>query len=659
MPSSGQFTFYFIPTTLFVNRIVIHDITKDGANIGEYLQIWDDSTCTIKGHIIIKSNTNDDSTYCILEVYELDDLGNEVSIGVSMISGTLPTDLEECVLEFIRNGDCGTSGTSGTSGLPMQIDTYTIVNNTSFYTWTRPVWANEITVICIGGGGGAGAGGVGSIQDLGQTSDYNEWTQTDEPNSHIAYAICGGSGGGGASIVIQTFLATQLAPTALVIVGAGGLGGKWSVGTSGTSGIGGGIIGGRQVSTPINGGASLFISNPNNITVNLLEDVANNSLITVSAPGGEAGVNGYSVRLRTREYGGIFGISSIDLEDFIIEPNQYFPRTVDIRSGVPNSFYYLSDESDNTSLNTRVDSTHIFEDFTKKDSTRLLIRTRMKTNGGFGGGRKKYTPVLWNYPEYIRTSGFFGFDEKFSGKIGRKNNEITSDVIPNFYPIGTNSNKFTSNAYTLDKLNSSLDGISTHFIPGGNGGVGVVDVGELTEQFNSTNAIEFSKRPGQELDVPLNWMPHDAESIFFGCTGGGGGAGIIAESGTKNSYDTTYIGGKGGSIFGSWNNNFKSSNTATSNIVAKLGGIASTDGSRVDGTSYPGHLIQNIGLGGAGGTFLEIPGQSNIKGDGGNGGNFGGGGGGGAALIGFLGENFPIPGDGGNGGNGIVIVISK
>jgi hypothetical protein len=448
-------------------------------------------------------------------------------------------------------------------------------------------------------------------------------------------------------------LATQIGATANVIVGKGGIGGKWSYGTSGTGGIGGGIVGGRQASQPINGGASVFISN--------IGATLNQSLITVSAPGGEAGVNGYAVRLRTatETFSG-FGIEVIDLEDFIVEPNEYFPRKVDLTSGVPNNYYYLSDEKDYFNGLTKTDASHVLSDFTKKDSKRLLIRTRMKTDGGFGGGRKKYTPVLWNFPEYSRESIWYGgFDENFMGKIGRTNSQITSDVIPNFYPIGTNSNKFTSNAYTLDKSNSSLDGMSTYFIPGGNGGVGVVDVGELTEEFNSTSDIDFRKRPGQELDVPLNWMPHDAENLFFGCTGGGGGAGIIAEYGTKSSYNATYIGGKGGSIFGSWNNNAKSFNTATSNLIARLGGIPSTNATKVDGASYPGYLIQNIGLGGAGGTFLELSGQSNLKTDGGNGGDFGGGGGGGSALIGFLGANFPIPGDGGNGGNGIVIVISK
>ena len=199
--------------------------------------------------------------------------------------------------------------------------------------------------------------------------------------------------------------------------------------------------------------------------------------------------------------------------------------------------------------------------------------------------------------------------------------------------------------------------LSTYFIPGGNGGVGVVDEGELTEPQNSTTSPLFDK--STSLDVPQNWKPHDAENLFFGCTGGGGGAGIIAQSSNKNSYDTIYIGGKGGSIYGSLNNNAKSFNTATSNLVTKLGAIPSQDGSRSDGASYTGYLIPQIGLGGAGGTFLEIPGQSNIQGNGGNGGLHGGGGGGGAALIGFLGLNFPLPGNGGNGGNGIVIVISK
>ena len=52
-----------------VTAMAIHQTTDDGATVGPYILTWDDlGSSTNKGTIIIKSNTNSDSTYVILKV---------------------------------------------------------------------------------------------------------------------------------------------------------------------------------------------------------------------------------------------------------------------------------------------------------------------------------------------------------------------------------------------------------------------------------------------------------------------------------------------------------------------------------------------------------------------------------------------------------------
>lgn len=104
-----------------VTAIALSDVTFDNANIESYLLTWDDSPSANKGYLIMKSNTNSDSTYCIFSVTGLTNNVAWVQLAVTYVAGTLPG-LEAMVMEFLpagtqgQTGASGLSGTSGTSG---------------------------------------------------------------------------------------------------------------------------------------------------------------------------------------------------------------------------------------------------------------------------------------------------------------------------------------------------------------------------------------------------------------------------------------------------------------------------------------------------------------------------------------------------------------
>lgn len=84
-------------------------------------------------------------------------------------------------------------------GPRIQVDTYA----PGTFTWTKPAWAISIDAYVIAGGGGGGSGRRGAA----------------------ASARCGGGGGGSGGFSIASMLASDLAGSINVTVGAGGAGG--------------------------------------------------------------------------------------------------------------------------------------------------------------------------------------------------------------------------------------------------------------------------------------------------------------------------------------------------------------------------------------------------------------------------------------------------
>jgi hypothetical protein len=112
-----------------------------------------------------------------------------------------------------------------------------LVSSASFYqvytgisTWTKPNWAQSVTVIAIGGGGGGGGGSISTA---------------------VSKVKTGGGGGGGGEVIIQKYRASELPQTVSISVGAGGPGGPRNTPT-----------GGRGT----HGGRTIFANTSNNFT---------------------------------------------------------------------------------------------------------------------------------------------------------------------------------------------------------------------------------------------------------------------------------------------------------------------------------------------------------------------------------------------------------
>ena len=114
-PGSGRFRFNS-NSAQFVSQIVVDVNTATNRNVDDYVLSWANSTSSIKGYLVIKSNTNTDNTLLVFEVTGIQDLTGYNVVNVNYVSGALPDHDELCVVEFYRTGDRGTQGTSGYIG---------------------------------------------------------------------------------------------------------------------------------------------------------------------------------------------------------------------------------------------------------------------------------------------------------------------------------------------------------------------------------------------------------------------------------------------------------------------------------------------------------------------------------------------------------------
>ena len=99
-----------------VTKLTMSTLTIEGADVYNYLCTWANSTSLVKGFIIIKSNTNNDSTYAIFKLNTLNILDGAIGFDVNYNSGTFPSSGEPCVIEFSRTGNIGLTGPTGATG---------------------------------------------------------------------------------------------------------------------------------------------------------------------------------------------------------------------------------------------------------------------------------------------------------------------------------------------------------------------------------------------------------------------------------------------------------------------------------------------------------------------------------------------------------------
>jgi hypothetical protein len=95
--------------------------SADNVQFYNYMHSFDQSTNAIKGHLIVKSNTNADASYAVFSVSNVQEWSNSDDIfmgkiSVAYVDGSLPSNNEAVVVEFIRAGDKGATGPSGPTG---------------------------------------------------------------------------------------------------------------------------------------------------------------------------------------------------------------------------------------------------------------------------------------------------------------------------------------------------------------------------------------------------------------------------------------------------------------------------------------------------------------------------------------------------------------
>lgn len=107
----GQGVFRYNNATIgSVTQIYIDIADQGGVDISSYIDSWDDSTNTVKGYLEIKSNTLGDATLNIWQVDSWTTASGYRKLGVTYVSGALPSDSEPCVISFHRAGNKGADG---------------------------------------------------------------------------------------------------------------------------------------------------------------------------------------------------------------------------------------------------------------------------------------------------------------------------------------------------------------------------------------------------------------------------------------------------------------------------------------------------------------------------------------------------------------------
>ena len=115
-PGAGNFR-YSSGSFGSISNIVLDSLTTQSTDLSDFIATWDDSTNTShKGTLVVQSNENSDDTYSVFTVTSVVDNGGWLNISVSPVAGTIPSNNEQCVLNFSRTGNSGSGGSAGPPG---------------------------------------------------------------------------------------------------------------------------------------------------------------------------------------------------------------------------------------------------------------------------------------------------------------------------------------------------------------------------------------------------------------------------------------------------------------------------------------------------------------------------------------------------------------
>jgi hypothetical protein len=114
-PSPGHLRFNS-STLSAVTRISIRDTDFDGTSTSALLELIDDSTSVIKARVVIRSNSNSDTSHFNFLVTSVTDEGNHHHINGTYVSGSAFDGNEIVAFDFFVTGDKGDQGIQGIQG---------------------------------------------------------------------------------------------------------------------------------------------------------------------------------------------------------------------------------------------------------------------------------------------------------------------------------------------------------------------------------------------------------------------------------------------------------------------------------------------------------------------------------------------------------------
>ena len=114
-PSPGHLKFNS-STLSDVTQIAIRDTDFDGTSTSALLELIDDSTSAIKARVVIRSNSNSDTSHFNFLVTSVTDEGNHHHINGTYVSGSAFNSNEIVAFDFFVTGDKGDTGQTGPTG---------------------------------------------------------------------------------------------------------------------------------------------------------------------------------------------------------------------------------------------------------------------------------------------------------------------------------------------------------------------------------------------------------------------------------------------------------------------------------------------------------------------------------------------------------------
>jgi hypothetical protein len=147
-PSPGHLKFNS-STLSAVTRIAIRDTDFDGTSTSALLDLIDDSTSAIKARVVIRSNSNSDTSHFNFLVTSVTDEGNHHHINGTYVSGSAFDSNEIVAFDFFVTGDKGDQGIQGIQG-PQGVGPVTIADTAPTSPTDGQLWmglANEVLSI--------------------------------------------------------------------------------------------------------------------------------------------------------------------------------------------------------------------------------------------------------------------------------------------------------------------------------------------------------------------------------------------------------------------------------------------------------------------------------------------------------------------------------